>query len=81
VRRKDIGAGKPPQTQLPERDQGGQEALIASKEFCDTPYIDDFFLGYLVAAGPTDRKKILDEVQKENRQEPFRSISKVTLCL
>ena len=39
VRRKDIGAGKTPQTQLPERDKGGQEALIASKEFCDTPYL------------------------------------------
>jgi CRISPR-associated protein Cst2 len=35
-------------------------------------YIDDFFLGYLVAAGSADRKKILDEVNKENRQEPFR---------
>jgi hypothetical protein len=39
VRRKDIGAGKTSQTQLPERDKRGQEALIASKEFCDTPYL------------------------------------------
>jgi CRISPR-associated protein Cst2 len=60
-----------------------EEQLAVKFEKYPNPasYIDDFFLGYLVAAAPTDRKKILDEVQKENRQEPFRSISKVTLCL
>jgi CRISPR-associated protein Cst2 len=51
-----------------------EEQLAVKFEKYPNPasYIDDFFLGYLVAAGPTDRKKILDEVQKENRQEPFR---------
>jgi CRISPR-associated protein Cst2 len=51
-----------------------EEQLAVKFEKYPNPasYIDDFFLGYLVAAAPTDRKKILDEVQKENRQEPFR---------
>jgi CRISPR-associated protein Cst2 len=35
-------------------------------------YIDDFFFGYLVAAGAADRQKILAEVKKEERQAPFR---------
>ena len=31
-------------------------------------YIDDFFFGYLVAAGPADRKKILEELKKNGRK-------------
>jgi CRISPR-associated protein Cst2 len=34
-------------------------------------YIDDFFFGYMVAASSTDRKKILDDLKKENRHQPF----------
>src|SRR5437867_647089 len=34
-------------------------------------YIDDFFFGYLVAAGATDRQKILSEVEKEKRRDAF----------
>jgi len=35
-------------------------------------YIDDFFLGYMVAAKPEERKKILEELKKGKRQETFR---------
>jgi CRISPR-associated protein Cst2 len=35
-------------------------------------YIDDFFFGYLVAAGSADRKKILQEVGQEERKDTFR---------
>jgi CRISPR-associated protein Cst2 len=51
-----------------------EEQLAVKFETYPNPakYIDDFFLGYLVAARPADRKKILEEVKKENRQEPFR---------
>jgi CRISPR-associated protein Cst2 len=34
-------------------------------------YIDDFFFGYLVAAGSADRKKILQEVEQEERKDTF----------
>jgi CRISPR-associated protein Cst2 len=34
-------------------------------------YIDDFFFGYLVAAGSADRKKILDDLKKEERHKTF----------
>jgi CRISPR-associated protein Cst2 len=34
-------------------------------------YVDDFFFGYMVAAGSTDRKKILDDLKKENRADTF----------
>ena len=30
-------------------------------------YVDDFFFGYFVAVGATDRKKILDELKKDGR--------------
>ena len=35
-------------------------------------YVDDFFFGYLVAAGSADRKKILQEVGQEKRKATFR---------
>lgn len=35
-------------------------------------YIDDFFFGYLVAAGSADRKKILEAVGKGGRKDEFR---------
>ena len=34
-------------------------------------YIDDFFFGYLVAAGSNDRNKILKEVEQQNRKGSF----------
>ena len=42
-------------------------------KFADFPdpdnYVDDFFFGYLVAAGGADRKKILDAVKTKGRDE------------
>ena len=44
--------------------------------FADYPnpeeYIDDFFFGYLVAASSADRKKILDELKKDERDFRFK---------
>ncbi len=34
-------------------------------------YIDDFFFGYMVAASSADRKKILDDLKKEDRHQTF----------
>ena len=34
-------------------------------------YIDDFFFGYLVAAGSNDRKKILEKLEQQNRKGSF----------
>ena len=34
-------------------------------------YIDDFFFGYLVAAGTADRKKILEDLKKKKRHDDF----------
>ncbi len=35
-------------------------------------FIDDFFFGYMIAAGATERTKILKELEKENRHDSFR---------
>jgi CRISPR-associated protein Cst2 len=34
-------------------------------------YVDDFFFGYMVAASSIDRKKILDDLKKEERHQTF----------
>lgn len=34
-------------------------------------YVDDFFFGYMVAASSADRKKILGDLEKENRPNTF----------
>ncbi|MGE0826502.1 MAG: type I-B CRISPR-associated protein Cas7/Cst2/DevR [Candidatus Binatia bacterium] len=34
-------------------------------------YVDDFFFGYMVAAGAADRKKILEDLKKEDRHQTF----------
>jgi CRISPR-associated protein Cst2 len=44
-----------------------QLAVVFSDYPDPTMYVDDFFFGYLVAAGPSDRKKILKEVKDAGR--------------
>ncbi len=54
------------------RERLNDEDQLAVK-FQDYPdpdrYVDDFIFGYLVAAGPADRKKILADIKAKNRDE------------
>lgn len=43
-------------------------------------YVDDFFFGYLVAAGSTDRKKILAEVKRDNFRFKRDSVLRMNLA-
>jgi CRISPR-associated protein Cst2 len=46
-----------------------QLAVVFSDYPDPTKYVDDFFFGYLVAAGASDRKKILKEIKDAGRND------------
>jgi CRISPR-associated protein Cst2 len=47
-----------------------EQLAVVFKDYPDPmKYVDDFFFGYLVAAGSSDRKKILKEVKEAGRED------------